>query len=68
MPTDVKQVRTLMGVVNHYHANLVFIRLTRFSGRGLSLYLRPLRKVGARNPAGASDPDDPGFLRLGHCG
>ena len=49
MPTDVKQVRALMGGINYYRlfwptCPRGSFRLTRFSGRGLSLRSRSLWK------------------------
>ena len=67
MPTDVKQVRALMGGINYYRKILP----------DLSKRLRPIiwllriharyGKIGARNPGGACDSADPGFPQLGRC-
>ena len=72
MPTDVKQVRALIGGINHYRKNLIDLSkklrpINPLLRKGVKLRSRPLWKIGARNPGGACDSADSGFPRLDRC-
>ena len=75
MPTDVKQVRALMGGINYYSICLPDLskRLRPINSllrKGIKLAFTPaMEKLvpGRINPRGACDSADYGFSQLGRC-